>query len=85
MPFSCYIPVSPSPLCFIIYLFGHISFPQTDEYGVSKEDKIKFSMRTLRFLLPWLKEFHQEQMLEKSVEASIRGKMIVSSPLGCLA
>ncbi|PAN03574.1 hypothetical protein PAHAL_1G006000 [Panicum hallii] len=46
---------------------------ETDEYGVSKEDKIKFSMRTLRFLLPWLKEFHQEQMLEKSVEASIRG------------
>ncbi|CAM0146286.1 unnamed protein product [Urochloa decumbens] len=46
---------------------------KAEEYSVSKEDKIKFSMRTVRFLLPWLKEFHQEQMLEKSVEASIRG------------
>ncbi|CAN6271130.1 unnamed protein product [Urochloa humidicola] len=46
---------------------------KVEEYSVSKEDKIKFSMHTVRFLLPWLKEFHQEQMLEKSVEASIRG------------
>ncbi|WVZ78227.1 hypothetical protein U9M48_025975 [Paspalum notatum var. saurae] len=45
----------------------------TDSYSVCEEDKIKFSMRTVRFLLPWLKEFHQEQMLEKNVEASIGG------------
>ncbi|XP_012699751.1 lysine-specific demethylase JMJ25, partial [Setaria italica] len=46
---------------------------KADKCSVSEEDKIKFSMRIVRFLLPWLKEFHQEQMLEKSVEASIRG------------
>ncbi|XP_062224361.1 lysine-specific demethylase JMJ26-like isoform X2 [Phragmites australis] len=43
------------------------------KWNVSKEDKIKFSRRTVHFLLPWLKEFHQEQILEKSVEAAIRG------------
>ncbi|XP_062217925.1 lysine-specific demethylase JMJ26-like isoform X2 [Phragmites australis] len=46
---------------------------KANEWSVSVEDKIKFSTRALRFLLPWLKEFHQEQMLERSVEASIRG------------
>ncbi|KAJ1277482.1 hypothetical protein BS78_04G007200 [Paspalum vaginatum] len=45
----------------------------TDHYSVSEEDKIKFSLHTLRFLLPWLEEFHQEQMVEKRVEASIGG------------
>nr|CAB3448521.1 unnamed protein product [Digitaria exilis] len=44
-----------------------------DTWSVSEEDKIKYSMRAVHFLLPWLKELHQEQTLEKSVEASIRG------------
>jgi hypothetical protein len=56
----------------LIYLFS----PQADKCSVSAEDKIKFSTRIVCFLLPWLKEFHEEQMLEKSVEASIRGNMI---------
>ncbi|KAI4984222.1 hypothetical protein ZWY2020_047920 [Hordeum vulgare] len=36
-------------------------------------DKIKFSHRTIHFLLPWLKKFHHEQMQEKIVEATIKG------------
>ncbi|CAN6277290.1 unnamed protein product [Urochloa humidicola] len=53
--------------------YGNKSQKKANGCSVSEEDKIKFSMRVVRFLLPWLKEFHQEQMLEKSVEASIRG------------
>ncbi|TKW01723.1 hypothetical protein SEVIR_8G197725v4 [Setaria viridis] len=52
---------------------GNKSQKKADKCSVSEEDKIKFSMHIVHFLLPWLKEFHQEQMLEKSVEASIRG------------
>ncbi|KAF0934405.1 hypothetical protein E2562_025022 [Oryza meyeriana var. granulata] len=43
--------------------------------GVEFDDgknKIKYSLRITRFLLPWLKQLHQEQMLEKIVEAAIR-------------
>lgn len=46
---------------------------KVDEWKVSDDDKIKFSLRIANFLLPWLKEFHQEQMLEKSIEATIGG------------
>jgi len=46
---------------------------EADEWSVSEEDKIKYSVRAVHFLLPWLKEFHQEQTLERSVEASIEG------------
>ncbi|GJM89979.1 hypothetical protein PR202_ga06213 [Eleusine coracana subsp. coracana] len=46
---------------------------KVDKWKVSDDDKIKFSLRIAHFLLPWLKEFHQEQMLEKSAEASIQG------------
>ncbi|GJN39960.1 hypothetical protein PR202_gb29116 [Eleusine coracana subsp. coracana] len=46
---------------------------KVDEWSVPEEEKIKFFMHVVRFLLPWLKEFCQEQMLEKSVEARIRG------------
>uniref|UniRef100_A0A0E0JUI1 JmjC domain-containing protein n=1 Tax=Oryza punctata TaxID=4537 RepID=A0A0E0JUI1_ORYPU len=41
------------------------------------KNKIKYSLRIARFLLPWLKQLHQEQMLEKSVEAAI-GEIDVS-------
>ncbi|XP_021314768.1 lysine-specific demethylase JMJ25 isoform X4 [Sorghum bicolor] len=44
----------------------------TEGYSVSEQDKIQFSMRIVRFLLPWLKEFHQEQMQEKSAEAATK-------------
>ncbi|KAG8076468.1 hypothetical protein GUJ93_ZPchr0006g46367 [Zizania palustris] len=37
------------------------------------KNKIKSSLRITHFLLPWLKELQQEQMLERSVEAVIRG------------
>jgi len=50
---------------------------EADEWSVSEEDKIKYSVRAVHFLLPWLKEFHQEQTLERSVEASIEGNMIL--------
>ncbi|TVU33689.1 hypothetical protein EJB05_25522, partial [Eragrostis curvula] len=46
---------------------------KVDKWKVSEDDKIKFSQRVAQFLLPWLKEFHQEQMLEKTAEASIQG------------
>ncbi|XP_066320924.1 lysine-specific demethylase JMJ26-like isoform X3 [Miscanthus floridulus] len=41
-------------------------------WKVSKEDEIKFSLRTVHFLLPWLKELHHEQMQEKSAEAATK-------------
>ncbi|KAF7043341.1 hypothetical protein CFC21_052710 [Triticum aestivum] len=46
---------------------------KVDKWKVSDEDKIKFSQRTIHFLLPWLKNFHHEQMQERSVEAAIKG------------
>ncbi|KAE8770985.1 Lysine-specific demethylase 3B [Hordeum vulgare] len=50
-----------------------ISSSEVDKWKVSREDKIKFSHRTIYFLLPWLKNFHHEQMQEKIVEATIKG------------
>ncbi|AQK61168.1 Putative jumonji-like transcription factor family protein [Zea mays] len=47
--------------------------PKSGGYSVSEQDKIKFSMRIVHFLLPWLKQFHQEQMQEKSAEAATKG------------
>ncbi|GJN18775.1 hypothetical protein PR202_gb05973 [Eleusine coracana subsp. coracana] len=44
-----------------------------DEWKVSEDDNIKFSMRIAHFLLPWLKEFHDEQMVEKRIEALVQG------------
>ncbi|KQJ92845.1 lysine-specific demethylase JMJ25 isoform X2 [Brachypodium distachyon] len=40
---------------------------------IPDKDTTKFSLRIAHFLLPWLKDFHCEQMLEKSVEATLRG------------
>jgi hypothetical protein len=60
-------------------MFSHISFfsLQVDTWKVSEDDNIKFSPRIAHFLLPWFKEFHQEQMLEKSAESSIQGIIII--------
>jgi hypothetical protein len=60
-------------------MLSHISFfsPQVDKWKMSKDDNIKFSPRIAHFLLHWFKEFHQEQMLEKSAEASIQGIIII--------
>jgi len=55
------------------------------EWSVSEEDKIKYSVRAVHFLLPWLKALHQEQTLERSVEASIEGNMILLPPSRFLA
>ncbi|XP_037452916.1 lysine-specific demethylase JMJ25-like isoform X1 [Triticum dicoccoides] len=46
---------------------------KVDKWQVSEEDIVKFSHRNLHFLLPWLKDFHHEQIQEKSVEATIKG------------
>ncbi|GJN27460.1 hypothetical protein PR202_gb15488 [Eleusine coracana subsp. coracana] len=46
---------------------------KVDKWSVSDDNKLKFSVRIAHFLLPWLKEFHQEQMQEKDIEASSRG------------
>ncbi|TKV92594.1 hypothetical protein SEVIR_9G171300v4 [Setaria viridis] len=48
-------------------------FAIVDNWDVSTDDKVKFSLRIVHFLLPWLKEFHQDQVLEKRIEASIQG------------
>ena len=71
-------------LLFTVYLFAHISFPQSGGYSVSEQDKIKFSMCIMHFLLPWLKQFHQEQMQEKSAEAATKGSMIAMPTFGFL-
>ena len=49
---------------------------QVDKWKVSDDDNIKFSRQIAHFLLPWLRDFHHKQMLEKSVEATIRGIVI---------
>jgi lysine-specific demethylase 3 len=56
-------------------MFDTLAFSvlQVDKWKVSTDDVIKFSLRIVHFLLPWLKEFHQDQMLEKRIEASIQG------------
>jgi hypothetical protein len=41
-------------------------------------------MRIVHFLLPWLKQFHQEQMQEKSAEAATKGSMIAMPAFGFL-
>ncbi|KAJ3693934.1 hypothetical protein LUZ60_009414 [Juncus effusus] len=43
------------------------------EMELSEEDKIKFVWHTLRYLYPWLKVFHAEQLEEKEFEAKIKG------------
>jgi hypothetical protein len=84
VPSSCFISPVYWANVFIVYLFAHISFPQSGGYSVSEQDKIKFSMCIMHFLLPWLKQFHQEQMQEKSAEAATKGSMIAMPTFGFL-
>ena len=72
--------------CWLYALDVHLllNFHQNVNWKVSKEDEIKFSLRTVHFLLPWLKELHHEQMQEKSVEAATKGSMIATSAFGFL-
>jgi hypothetical protein len=44
--------------------------------------KVKFSVRIAHFLLPWLKEFQQEEMEEKNIEAIVQGIVIAMSVFG---
>ncbi|CAL5067670.1 unnamed protein product [Urochloa decumbens] len=46
---------------------------EVDKWSVSEDMKVKFSLRILYFLLPWLKEFQQEEMEEKNIEAIVQG------------
>ncbi|XP_073296421.1 lysine-specific demethylase JMJ27-like isoform X2 [Primulina huaijiensis] len=39
----------------------------------SNEEKLQYSMYILRILLPFLKQFHAEQMCEREMEAKIKG------------
>jgi hypothetical protein len=70
--------------CVLLFTYLLIFLFQTEGYSVSEQDKIQFSMRIVRFLLPWLKEFHQEQMQEKSAEAATKGSMIATAAFGFL-
>ena len=85
--FSEFISILSSwpPCVLFVGLLPIFLFEQADEWSVSEEDKIKYSVRAVHFLLPWLKEFHQEQTLERSVEASIEGNMILLPPSRFLA
>jgi hypothetical protein len=68
-------------LASICLMLFHISFfsPQVDKWKVSEGDNIKFSPHIAHFLL----ESHQKLMLEKSVEASIQGIIIVVAIIAC--
>jgi hypothetical protein len=72
--------------CWLYALDVHLllNFHQNVNWKVSKEDEVKFSLRTVHFLLPWLKELHHEQMQEKSAEAATKGSMIATSAFGFL-
>ena len=77
--FSEFISILSSwpPCVLFVGLLPIFLFQQADEWSVPEEDKIKYSVRAVHFLLPWLKALHQEQTLERSVEASIEGNMIL--------
>ena len=85
--FSEFISILSSwpPCVLFVGLLPIFLFQQADEWSVSEEDKIKYSVRAVHFLLPWLKALHQEQTLERSVEASIEGNMILLPPSRFLA
>ncbi|CAO2812755.1 unnamed protein product [Amaranthus hypochondriacus] len=44
-----------------------------DEFKISQEEKIDHSKKLLRTILPFLKQFNQEQREEKEIEAKIQG------------
>lgn len=41
------------------------------------EEKIKYSKYMLKMLLPFLKQFHAEQLAEKELEAKIQGNFFL--------
>ncbi|KAJ3691070.1 hypothetical protein LUZ61_020234 [Rhynchospora tenuis] len=43
------------------------------EMKLSREDEIKYAWRIVKYLYPWLKDFHDEQTAEKEIEARIKG------------
>lgn len=43
----------------------------------SDEEKVKYSKYILRILLPFLKQFHAEQLAEKKMEAKIQGIFVI--------
>ncbi|KAJ4775171.1 Transcription factor jumonji (jmjC) domain-containing protein [Rhynchospora pubera] len=43
------------------------------EMKLPREDEIKYSWRIVKYLSPWLKDFHDEQTVEKENEARIKG------------
>ncbi|XP_010688671.2 lysine-specific demethylase JMJ26 [Beta vulgaris subsp. vulgaris] len=55
---------------------GPIKNQMKDDFKVSYEEKIEHSKNQLMMLLPFLKQFHQEQITEKEIEAKIQGLSI---------
>ncbi|XP_073012145.1 lysine-specific demethylase JMJ29-like isoform X1 [Typha latifolia] len=49
-----------------------IGFPEPPSKKISEADQIRYSYYIIRLLLPCMKELHQEQMIEKEIEARIR-------------
>ncbi|KAJ1692806.1 hypothetical protein LUZ63_009504 [Rhynchospora breviuscula] len=43
------------------------------EMKLPREDEIKYAWRIVKYLSPWLKDFHDEQTVEKENEARIKG------------
>ncbi|XP_021750700.1 lysine-specific demethylase JMJ25-like [Chenopodium quinoa] len=55
---------------------GSIKNQMKDEFKVKCEEKFEHAMNTLMTIFPFLKEFNQEQMTEKEIEAKIQGVSI---------
>ncbi|XP_021750702.1 lysine-specific demethylase JMJ25-like isoform X2 [Chenopodium quinoa] len=51
-------------------------FKVKDGYNISLEVKIDHTKNLLRSVLPFLKQFNQEQMTEKEIEAKIQGVLV---------
>jgi hypothetical protein len=45
---------------------------------ISESEQYKYYCYMLYLMLPWLKEFQQEQNAEKEIEATIRGTNLIS-------
>lgn len=54
-----------------------------DNLEVSKEEKIFHTKVLLRTVLPVLKQFNEEQMMEKEIEAKIQGMWYFSFTSHC--
>lgn len=53
-----------------------------DDFKVSEEEKIKHTKKMLMIVLPFLKKFNQEQIIEKEIEAKIQGIILLSIEIG---